>query len=268
MSKRSVWFGTIDNMRWVPAPLAGAISNTVRWRAVDQLLNGGAVVRQSAASHQTKSLSWPVQSAESLAPVEATLNEPGPYYFLDPIAAQSNAVPSYWAQTAISASGGPALVSGIETKVVSITAQNGYASSAAQLTTTARDTNLVIPVPEGYTLHLGVHGVGGTYRLNNGTAKAPLATNSNVRTNLTVSGPTLARLQLASASSTTYTIAGIVAQVLPNGKTPTPGGFLPGLGSSALQLADDPSITTYSAALPRAQRGIAANFVEVGAWLV
>ena len=191
--KRSVWFGTKDNMKWVPAPLAGAASNSVRWRAVDQLLNGGSVVRQSAVAHMTKSLTWAVQSAESLAPVVQTLQEPGPYYFVDPIAAISNAVPSYWATPYLWGEGGPALVWGVSESVVPITGANGYPSKALQITTSkATNTNLVIPVPAGYTLHVGVHGVGGTYRLNGGTAKDALEVGSNVRTNLSITGPRFA----------------------------------------------------------------------------
>lgn len=263
---KQVWFGTADDMRWVPAPLSGAQSAEVRWRAVDQYLNGGAFVRQSTTAHQEISLTWGVQSTESLAPVVSLLHQPGPFYYVDPIAAQSNIVPSYWASPQAWLDDGPPLVPGLTPVKIAGTSVNGYPATSVRFTTTkaTTNTNLTIPVPPGYTLRLGVHGTGGTYKLNSGTAASPLTTASNTRTNLSINGPVFANLKVASAA--TCTITGIIAQVLPTGTSPKAGGFLPGLGATALMLKDDPSITNYSAVLPNAQRGIAANFVEVGAW--
>lgn len=328
---KQVWFGTADDMRWVPAPLAGAQGSEVRWRAVDQYLNGGASVRQSTAAHQEINLTWGVQSTERLAPVVSLLHQPGPFYYVDPIAAQSNIVPSYWASPQAWLDDGPALVPGVTpTKVAgSGPSVNGYPTTSVRFTIAQPTaTNIIIPVPDGYTLHMGVRGTGGTYQLheasgeslfhlmsyvNDTVAYSPsvmtsepqlkihhseqvdfipedsptdpnaglvvvqnqpmakmaeqgsLSPETATRTNMSFAGPGFATLELTSAG--TYTISGIIGQILPNGTSPKAGGFLPGLGATALMLKDDPSITNYSAALPTAQRGIAANFVEVGAWL-
>ena len=265
--RKKVWFGTAGDMRWVPAPLANYQGASVRWREVDQYLNGGAAVRQSVASHQELSLSWAVQSTENLAPVVALLHSPGPFYYVDPIAARANIVPSYWASPEVWLHDGPPLISRVTPTKVAGTSTNGYpATSVKYSVTKATDTNLRIPVPEGHTLHLGVHGTGGTYKLNTRTAKGPLTAASSTRTNLTINGPVIANLKVAAAVSDAV-ITGIVAQVLPTGETPQPGGFLPGRGTTELALSGDPSITSYSVGIPNAQQGIAADFVEVGAWL-
>lgn len=327
---KQVWFGTADDMRWVPAPLAGAQGSEVRWRAVDQYLNGGAFVRQSTAAHQEISLTWGVQSTESLAPVVSLLHQPGPYFYVDPIAAQSNIVPSYWATPMVWLDDGPPLVSGVVPNKYTGESVNGYPATSVQFTIDEPTaTNIVLPVPDGYTLHMGVRGSGGTYQLRetsgselfhlmslvggdvyynpsvmtdepqlhihsedevdfvpDGSATNPnaglvvvqnqpmakmaeqgsLSPETATRTNMSFAGPGFATLELTSAGS--YTISGIIGQILPNGTSPKAGGFLPGLGTTALMLKDDPSITNYSAALPLAQRGVAANFVEVGAWRV
>ena len=90
-----------------------------------------------------------------------------------------------------------------------------------------------------------------------------LPVNTTQRTNMQFTGPGIAQLRSPQG---TFTVNGIIAQILPNGETPKPGPFLPGLGNSAMELRDNPSITNYSAVIPNAQIGVAASFVEVGAW--
>lgn len=161
MAIREVWFGTQENMAWVPAPLANYSSSNVRWRAANQYLNGGASVRQSAASHTELSLDWGVKSVDALSHVMATLNEPGPYFFVDPIAAKTNVIPSYWATTYLWAEGGPPLVPGIDAEKIAVETQYGYPRFGAAFTVPElRDTGISIPVPPGHVLWLGVRGSG------------------------------------------------------------------------------------------------------------
>lgn len=265
LMKNAVWFGTENDMRWVPAPAANYTKSRVRWRAVDQLLHGGANVRQSLVSHKTLSLSWPVQSQESLSPIVQFLEGNGPYFYLDPLEAQSNVVPPYWAEPWLSVEHGPIFMAGAQPWVTVEASANNYpvrVYHSATITVTT-DTNLKIPVPDGHTLYLGVHGTG-TSNVRVGTTEASLLpVSSTQRTNLTVSGPTLARVRFTPG---TLAISGIIAQVLPNGRVPLSGGFLPGLGHTEIELASDPTIISYSANLPNAQTGISADFVEVGAW--
>lgn len=86
---------------------------------------------------------------------------------------------------------------------------------------------------------------------------------SNERFNMRFAGPGTATLQVQPG---TAVVSGIMGQILPDGETPRHGPFVPGQGHSALQLKGDPSITSYSSNIPHAQRGIAADFIEVGAW--
>lgn len=276
LMNNAVWFGTESDMRWIPAPAANYTKTKARWRAVDLYLHGGAGVRQAPVSHKTLSLSWPVQAQESLAPLVKFLEGPGPFYYVDPLDAQSNAVPSYWAEPHLSLEHGPELFPGLTPVDVGdgAAASQGYPTRGLGYTIDKEvSSNLVIPVPEGYTLHLGVHG-SGTAQVTAGNVKAPLLSNTSpTRTNIAIAGPLMVRVGLAAPNSPnntyprTASIHGIIAQILPTGRVPQHGGFLPGLGHSQLALSNDPTITSYSANLPNAQTGIAADFVEVGAWI-
>lgn len=62
-------------------------------------------------------------------------------------------------------------------------------------------------------------------------------------------------------------LQGVMAQILPEGQTPASGGFIPGMGFSALALQDNPQITEYSAVLENYQMAMTANFIEVGSWM-
>ena len=59
---------------------------------------------------------------------------------------------------------------------------------------------------------------------------------------------------------------GCIVQLLPEGVTPSTGGFVPGLGHSTLRVKEDPQITEYSAALENYQIALTCNFTETGAW--
>jgi len=96
-------------------------------------------------------------------------------------------------------------------------------------------------------------------------AAAPmLSTSDSQRTNVSVSGPST--LSVSVAGTNDVQVNGLIAQILPNGETPEPGGFISGQGHSGLRLNSDPMITQYSANIPNAQIGVSAEFIETGAW--
>lgn len=261
-----VWFGTENNMQWVPAPAANYTATNVRWRATDLFLNGGAAVRQSTASHKELSLSWPVQSQEALAPLVSTLQQAGPFYYLDPINGASNAVPSYWAQPGM-VQDGPPLVQGVEPNYTPSTGGEslGYPTTAWNTTVAGTTkTAIKIPIPSGYAAYVGVHGTGPGVIVNGITMSYLSVTSSTTVHPSAVPTGNFVEISLPSGN---HNISGIVVQVLPSGQEPINGPFLPGVGHSALQLNGDPTVTNYSVAIPQAQTGIAADFIEVGSWL-
>lgn len=99
--RNAVWFGTENDMRWIPAPAANYDTSFVGWQMVDQYMNGGSGTRKSTVKHKELSLTWPVQSQESLAPLVSYLQQEGPFFYIDPLNAQSNVIPSYWANPSL-----------------------------------------------------------------------------------------------------------------------------------------------------------------------
>lgn len=87
-----------------------------------------------------------------------------------------------------------------------------------------------------------------------------LAVNNPMLTNYTTSKP----VTLSAQGVGTLTLAGLVAQVLPNGEPPPTGSFKSGRGHSGCRFAGMPTVTGYSAVLDKVS--VSATLVETGSW--
>lgn len=275
---KTMYFGTADLMSWVACPAINMGTNSVRWITTSRFLNGGASQRQSATSHMEYSMSWNPTSYENLAPILAYTNGTyggGPLYFLDPALMNKNVLPAWFAAPFAQALSGPSLsVTGSGYPLITTTEANdmGYPTRSAQfsITTTGDEkVPLRIPVPLGYSLHVGVHG-GGTSGARvsvGGTLGTVLSVHTSQRTNVEVVGTGgLVDIKFVGTSAGTINVAGVIAQVLPTGQTVSSGGFIPGMGNSGVRLMSDPTVTEYSAALDQVSHGMTAQFIETGIW--
>ena len=153
MPNKKVYFGTLDDMQWVPAPQANSTYNKVSWRASGTFLNGGGYQRQSGTSHKELSLSWSVQQLEMIDKVLAQFNKGEMLYYIDPIAAKYNVLPPYVAQYQ------PDNPQGVDFVDTGSAGTLGYPRKAAVYHGGgSRQVLFRIPVPEGYSLHFGAHG--------------------------------------------------------------------------------------------------------------
>ena len=91
-----------------------------------------------------------------------------------------------------------------------------------------------------------------------------LSVSDSQRTNVSVDGPSTFSVSVSGTND--VQVNGMIAQVLPNGQKPEPGGFISGQGHSGLRLKGDPLVTQYSVSIPNAQIGVSAEFIETGAW--
>lgn len=272
-----MFFGTADRMTWVQCPAVNMGANSVRWIATSKFVNGGASQRQSATSHMEYSVAWNPTSYENLSPIMSYFNGTygdGPLYFLDPGVMKQNVLPVWYAAPFLQALSGPSL-SVLGTGYPSVTATEantlGYPTRSAQFSVTTTGNELVpvrIPVPVGYTLHVGAHGLGPTVRISvGGTLGTLLSVHTTQRTNVEVVGTGgLVDLKFIGTVASSAQIAGVIAQVLPTGQSVAPGGFLPGMGHSGVRLAGDPQVTEYSAALEHVSYGMTADLIETGIW--
>lgn len=258
MPNKKVYFGTLDDMQWVPAPQANSTYNKVSWRASGTFLNGGGYQRQSGTSHKELSLSWSVQQLEMIDKVLAQFNKGEMLYYIDPIAAKYNVLPPYVAQYQ------PDNPQGVDFVDTGSAGALGYPRKAAVYS--GANTLATVPVPAGQNLWVGAHGnaIGGGGVSVSGVTVPILSVADSQRVNTKVAGGQ--NLTISTTGTGSVQLNGLIAQILPEGETPEPGGFISGQGHSGLRLNGDPMITQYSANIPNAQIGVSAEFIETGAW--
>jgi len=279
-----MWMGPRGGETWVPAPVIGGDFSAVGWSSETQYLNGGAGTRASVASHKEYNMTWGLASRDSLRPItdmQAGKRGPGLIYFTDPFAADKNVLPEQWAFPAQAYYDGVPLIG--DTRPAILTTGSGdydYPTESAVYDLTGTGQKLYLPIPQGYTAWVGVHGsldtgVGGVRvtaiapgALGGTAVYAPLlGTNTDQRFNLSYSSNTYQgiELDLATDTATSITIAGMMVQMLPSGHTPALGDFISGQGNSGCRFTGKPTTTAYSAA--RDKIGMSAKLVEVGTWL-
>lgn len=275
---------------WVECPRINMQAGKVGWETVTKFLNGGNYVRRSTAAAKEYEMEWGLRTRDQLRPVLDFAD--GLYgddvYFCDPFAMDKNVLPSYWATPFMNAIDGP-LVSmngtvadtfdpqTLRPNLVDIVPQNGYPTRAGGI---EGAHSIFIPVPMGYRFDFGYHddvNLGGQISVQEVSSGVPvgpafvpttLAVGSSTRFNLSIDFSTANRGVRISTSPTLAPHAlrytGMMAQIVPIGKTASTGGFISGQGHSGLQFATQPTYYEYSAALDKVQAS--AKLVEVGAW--
>lgn len=285
MSSKMMWMGPRGYEQWVPPCLINPDFSSVGWQAKTQLLNGGANVRTSFASHKEYAMSWPPRSRDTYRPLldmASGMFGDGLIYFIDPMAMDKNVLPEHWAFPAQAALDGPVLLGDTRPNTIQTpTNSNGYPALSVQYPTTGTSASLYIPIPPGYVAWVGQHGssdgVGGvrvTPIQPGDVAITPvfpsmLPVTSTTRVDTSFSGDTLQgiSLDLAVSTATAVFISGVIVQILANGVTPAPGGFISGQGNSGCRFEQKPTQTPYSTGTPESELAISAKLAEVGGWL-
>jgi hypothetical protein len=106
----SVYFGNLRKAVSLPAPKSGLEATAFGRVEKLELANGGSFISQSTATHQEYEMSWGVTEDTLLNPLyefRKGLWGTGLLYYCDPYL--SNALPTHWAEPALSAGGWPSL---------------------------------------------------------------------------------------------------------------------------------------------------------------
>lgn len=285
----SVYFGTKDKQSWIKAPKTGMKANNAGWSSKTQLLNGRAAVRRSVASHREFNAEWlgdlnsgNQQSLQEIKNYADGLYGDGPYYFIDPYAANQNVLPPHWAAPMLTDSDWPDLAPGLMKSSTVATVANSYPIRYVTYTATEgyESTNkLVLIIPPQYKLYFGWHGPSGSvnsgvritpYLRSTGAAGTDLNptrinAGGTVRTNLNVDGNTYSYVEIfiASDADQDIDVTAMIAQILPTGTSVASGGFIPGKGTTALEFDTSPEIEYYSSAINNGQIGMSASWTEV-----
>lgn len=275
----TMWMGTRTKAGWVPCPAINANFSEVGWSSTTQFINGRAFVRRSRTTHKEYELAWNPDSRDALRPITdmATgLWGEGLIHFLDPMAMDKNVLPQFMASPMLGGLDGPALVGDVAPTLVTTPANTlDYPAQIAQYGTSTTRRTIYIPIPPGYTAWAGVHGdttSTGTMAIHPLTAPgafAPavrlpmLAVTSSTRMGNSFSGDTYIGIEVYVENSTKY--AGAMIQILPNGTTPSTGGFISGQGNAGCEFDAQPAQTAYSSALDKV--GMTAKLIEVDEWV-
>ncbi len=292
---RTIWFGTIDRMRWIDSPKQGADMSPSAWGSGGPLLNGGGWERFSWGSHKMYTFEWRESSAVTAAQLMKSYRDGafgrGLLYFLDPLTYEKNVLPARWASPAMACGyEGASHVYGIEPASVAVSggAANDYPVASAQYDLTNagygyrgdRDT-VFIPIPEGFTAYVGAVY---TSTLTGGVYVSPVNSNGAVGsgvaltkvgltdTNLvpnSFSGGTGIRLWVGkgSADASTVTITAITVRLYPTSLTPPAsfyaGPWIGGMGHSGCRFSGAPTYIA-SSGIDDGRAEYAATFRETG----
>lgn len=280
MSDRKMYFGNRYYMQWIACPESGSERGSQGSQQSGTYLHGGAFNRQTFNAAKTRTLSWSLNGRDVLRPVtdyvEGVYGE-GAIYWLDPFDADQNMLAQSFATPSLAARGAIILNGSAERPQLVPTGQNpfGYPRESAVYQLGPSDTPFRhwIPVPQGYTAWVGVHGdtsstTGVTVRTRSTeTVASVLPTNTAQRFNASfpiTNAQDGVELSLESTTPATLIVAGIMVQVLPTGQMPETGGFISGQGHAGMSFNGYPSKNAYSAALDLV--GLSANFIETEQW--
>ena len=277
-----MWMGTREVMLEVPCPNVGMPSSKNGWFNTLDYLNGGSSVRRSTAASKRYEMTWNSitrDEARLILDLADRLYGTGDIYWLDPFVADKNVLPQMWASPMQGVYDGLPLI-GYPRPTASLGApQNGFPVQSAINEVIPGDVSrkIWVPIPAGYSAHIGVYGENGTGgkvyatpTINATSYATPqeitlMDTNNTARANLVVSASSgYTGVELSLGGDGTILLTGMMVQVLKDGRTPQPGGFISGQGNSGCQFSAQPEYTPYSAAFDNV--GLVASFIETGSW--
>lgn len=281
-----MYFGNALKMRWIACPAINASISQEKWASSGPFLNGGGYVRSSTTGHKTYQFAWPPASAadtRAFMDFADGIYGPGPFYFVDPFAMSTNMMSTLWSAPWLmentSTGGSSSMLVGAQGVRVSTPANPKNISPYGirySLAGTEPRRFFPLPVPPGYTLHLGVHGEGTGMVYTTSASAVPVTVSmigaaTNTLTNTSVSGGAngiIVYLRLANTTAAaTTTVYGIIAQVKPTGEPAPTGSWISGQGNSGVEFESAPQVTGYSAPAGIDRQGVTATLREVGSWL-
>lgn len=276
------YIGTRQKMFEVRAPSVNMPSGKQGFVNQMQFLNGGTSIRRSIASHKRYSLTWNSverDDARIILDLADGVYGTGPIYFHDPFAADRNVLPQWWATPSLGGYDGLPLNAGPRGDIIPTPTNSlNFPLESIQYNVTQFQSRRVwVPIPPGYTAHVGVYGNsagGGLVQATPtlaGADAAPatsltmLLLSDNSRFNATFAASSgYDGIELFLGGSGTVDLYGMMVQVLKDGVTPETGGFISGQGNSGLFFVSQPNYTPYSSVFTRA--GLVAELVETGGW--
>lgn len=275
------YMGTREKMLEIRAPSVNMPSSKQGYFNKTDYLNGGSFIRRSVAAHKNYTLTWNSldrDEARKILDIADGVYGPHAVYIHDPIVADRNVLPQWWATPAQGLYDGLPL-NNANRGVAETTPPNTLNFPSESITYTVEEDNtrrIWVPIPPGHTAWIGAYGYDGTGgtvvaapTINAFTTGTPvtltlLDVTNNSRFNQSFDSSLYDGVELSLGGAGTITLTAIMVQVLETGVTPETGGFISGQGNSGLQFSAQPTYTPYSAALDRV--GVVAELSEFYGW--
>ncbi len=283
-----IWFGNRRYMGWFKPYRASPEQSRSGYEQSTDYLSGGGAIDQSLDGHDEFSLVWSTDNPDTLAFVRDFRD--GRYgrelmYWTDPMFAKRNACTPAFSMPWIAAEDAiPLVLERPPLKVDTPANSYRYPVYGAEYTVFGTDTvrTLMVPIPPGYTAHVGVHGNVAAEDMVKVTpyegmvAGSPVnpvilgvATSALVNTSFDGTGQSWIELSLDLSSvpdgdSKTFELYAMVVQVLPTGTAPGSGEFVVGRGHSGVSFKGHPKPQPISSGLDK--YAVSAQFKETGAW--
>lgn len=276
------YMGTRRHMLEVRAPAVNMPSSKQGYFNKVDFLNGGTAIRRSRAAHKMYTMTWNMMDrdeARTILDIADGVHGTGPVYVHDPIAADRNVLPQWWATPSIGGSDGLPLNDGQRGELTT-TPDNSFDFPHDSILYTVAEGStrrIWVPIPPGHTAWVGAYGedgTGGTVvatpTVDHTTDGTPVTltlmdvTSDDSRFNESFDSTSYDGVELSLGGAGTVTLTGIMVQVLETGVTPATGGFISGQGNSGLQFVTQPTYTPYSSALDKV--GVVAELAETYGW--
>ena len=263
MPKRpKVWFGTLNDMRWIDAPVANFQSNSTGFNYSATTLRGDGFAKRSALTHREFTLTWAANTVAEHAALLYLLSTNELLYYVDPLAMKTNLLPLFMSHYTPNAT----VFSDDIPHVPTPGTYNG-APAMSWNPTWIWQIGQKIHWPEGYNLWAGCRG-DGTVQINETTVTAVSEFDGRYVTTMipanNINNP-WGELQMWASSR----ISSICLRAYPADRVKTindvpdnHGPFLPGMGYGALQQKEPYSIQEYSAAIDGYEVAVTASFTE------
>lgn len=275
------YIGTREKMLELRAPSVNMPSSKQGYFNKVDFLNGGTSIRRSTASHKNYTMTWNSigrDDARVILDLADGVHGTGPLYVHDPISADRNVMPQWWATPSIGGRDGLPLNDGARGELVTTPANtlNFPHDSITYTVESAQSRRVWVPIPTGYTAHIGAFGsdgTGGTVvatptvdHVTNGTpvTLTLMSVTDDSRFNQTFDSTSFDGVTISLGGEGTLTLSAIMVQVLETGVTPETGGFISGQGNSGLQFVAQPTYTPYSSAIDKV--GVVAELTEYYGW--
>ncbi|MDF2990230.1 MAG: hypothetical protein K0S37_744 [Microbacterium sp.] len=292
-----VYFGNRAKQAWIPGPKTGMDWSVVRRSNVVQLENGGVYTDDSIASHREGLPEWEAHPDE-LRFIRELYNGvwgPGPYFWVDPFAANTNLLSPSWATPGIITDGdwpqisaGTAVAATVAEGLLGVPTKAATYSPVSTVANTLPPRRFTILIPPGHQLAFGSFGSAtGTGRIAlrgtnaNGTVSNvsyipldPTGLAAWHATNLFPHSAGFRSVNVFLARSTigagSVTLAGMRAVLVRETDAPPAAvdPFVSGEGAGALRFAGNlRENLIYAPPDPRYRRkAMSVRLIEVGDW--